>query len=326
MEHSYKNKIILNHDPLKKGNSLNVWIKKFNHKFLIVNIKEEGLEKHVKKIIEKENIHKYNVVYPGIKIKLTTLNVNLEIFRVLDYVRGLKIKVFKKIEVGFFTSGNELKKPRTKLKGSEINNSNYYSLITLLDFNFINKVYCGNLKDRAQYIENKLKYNSKKFNVIITTGGASVGEEDYLIEVINKIGKILFWKAAIKPGRPVALGKVDDCYVICLPGNPVSVQLLYALIIQPFIYYLAGAKFVLPQPEKLKVNFNMNKKTKRMEWLRVKKKKNNLEFIAEKFPKQGSGMISSIAYSDGIIEIPEHVSKIKIGESYDYFDFKILFS
>ena len=82
----------------------------------------------------------------------------------------------------------------------------------------------------------------------------------------------------------------------------------------------------MPQPEKLKVNFNMNKKTKRMEWLRVKKKKNNLEYVAEKFPKQGSGMISSIAYSDGIIEIPEHVSKIKIGESYDYFDFKILFS
>ena len=252
---------------------------------------------------------------------IVTNNLNL-----IAAIGVKKVKVLKKIKVGFFTSGNELKKPRTKLKGSEINNSNYYSFITLLDFNFINKVYCGNLKDRAQYIENKLKYNSKKFNIIITTGGASVGEEDYLIEVINKIGKILFWKAAIKPGRPVALGKVDDCYVICLPGNPVSVQLLYALIIQPFIYYLAGAKFVLPQPEKLKVNFNMNKKTKRMEWLRVKKKKNNLEFIAEKFPKQGSGMISSIAYSDGIIEIPEHVSKIKIDESYDYFDFKILFS
>ena len=199
-------------------------------------------------------------------------------------------------------------------------------MITLLDFNFIKKTYCGNLKDRAQFIENKLKHNSKKFNAIITTGGASVGEEHYLIDVINKIGKILFWKAAIKPGRPVALGKVDNCYVICLPGNPVSVQLLYALIIQPFIYYLAGTNFVLPRPEKLKVNFNMNKKTKRMEWLRVKKKKNNLEFIAEKFPKQGSGMISSIAYSDGIIEIPEYVSQIKIGESYDYFDFKILFS
>ena len=252
---------------------------------------------------------------------INTNNLNL-----IAAIGVKKIKVFKKIKVGFFTSGNELKKPRTKLKGSEINNSNYYSLITLLDFNFIKKTYCGNLKDRAQFIENKLKHNSKKFNAIITTGGASVGEEDYLIDVINKIGRILFWKAAIKPGRPVALGKVNDCYVICLPGNPVSVQLLYALIIQPFIYYLAGANFVLPQPEKLKVNFNMNKKTKRMEWLRVKKKKNKLEYIAEKFPKQGSGMISSIAYSDGIIEIPEHVSKIRSGEIYDYFDFKILFS
>ncbi len=70
----------------------------------------------------------------------------------------------------------------------------------------------------------------------------------------------------------------------------------------------------------------MHKKTKRLEWLRVKKNIRNLEFVAEKYPKQGSGMISSMAYSDGIIEIPESVSKIKSGEIYDYYDFKILFS
>jgi len=283
-------------------------------------------------VIKKIPIHGENHRIKGEDIKKgqTILkkgtNINTNNLNLIAAIGVKKIKVFKKIKVGFFTSGNELKNPKTKLKGSEINNSNYYSLVTLLDFKFIKKVYCGNLKDRAQYIENKLKYSSQKHNIIITTGGASVGEEDYLIEVINKIGKILFWKAAIKPGRPIALGKINNCYVICLPGNPVSVQLLYSLIIKPFIYYLAGANFILPKPEKLKVNFNMNKKTKRMEWLRVKKKKNNFEFIAEKFSKQGSGMISSIAYSDGIIEIPEYVSKIKIGESYDYFDFKILFS
>ena len=88
---------------------------------------------------------------------------------------------------------------------------------------------------------------------------------------------------------------------------------------------MAGGIFLLPVPEKIKVNFNMSKKTKRMEWLRVKKRKINIEFFAEKFPKQGSGMISSMAYSDGIIEIPESISKVKSGETYDYYDFKILF-
>ena len=111
-----------------------------------------------------------------------------------------------------------------------------------------------------------------------------------------------------------------------MPGNPVSVQLLFGFFIKPFIYYLSGSNFVLPEAEKIKVNFNMKKKTKRMEWLRVNKILKNSEFIAEKFPKQGSGMISSMAYSNGIIEIPEDVSKININDIYDYYDFKILFS
>ena len=145
------------------------------------------------------------------------------------------------------------------------------------------------------------------------------------LAIIKKNGKILFWKSAIKPGRPIAFGKINNCYIICLPGNPVSVHLLYAFIVKPFIDYIAGTNFLLPLPEKIKVNFGMNKKTKRMEWLRVRKKKKNSEFILEKYPEQGSGMISSMAYSDGIIEIPEEVSQIKPGEFYNYYDFKILF-
>ena len=258
------------------------------------------------------------VLTKGTKIDSTNLNLIAAI--------GLcKINVYKKISVGYFTSGNELRKPKIKLKGSEINNSNFYSLNSLLDIGVVNRFYCGNLKDESKIIESKFKILSKKFNILITAGGASVGEEDHLINVINKIGKILLWKAAIKPGRPIALGKINNSYIICLPGNPVSVQLLFGLLIKPFLLYLAGGNFILPKPEKIKVNFNMIKKTKRMEWLRVKKKKIKTEFFAEKFSKQGSGMISSMAYSDGIIEIPENVSKINIGDIYDYYDFKILF-
>ena len=252
--------------------------------------------------------------------KIDTTNLNL-----IAAIGKRKLQVFKKLKIGYFTNGNELRNPKTNLKGSEINNSNYYSLYSLLNIQLANSVYCGNLKDNFKIIEKKLFYNSKKFNLLITAGGASVGEEDYLINVIKKNGKILFWKSAIKPGRPIAFGKINNCYIICLPGNPVSVHLLYAFIVKPFIDYIAGTNFLLPLPEKIKVNFGMNKKTKRMEWLRVRKKKKNSEFILEKYPEQGSGMISSMAYSDGIIEIPEEVSQIKPGEFYNYYDFKILF-
>ena len=112
----------------------------------------------------------------------------------------------------------------------------------------------------------------KKYNIIITTGGASVGDEDHLINALSSLGKIYFWRAAIKPGRPIAFGKINNCYVICLPGNPVSVQLLYAMLIKPLIEKLSGGNFKLPNSNKIATNFSMKKKTQRMEWLRIIKK------------------------------------------------------
>ena len=236
-----------------------------------------------------------------------------------------KVEVFKKIKIGFFTSGNELRRPTKNLKKSEINNSNYFALNSLLDTSFISKKYLGNLKDNLKVVKNKIFAASKKNNIIITSGGASVGEEDHLIKALSDLGDIFFWKAAIKPGKPIALGKINNCYVICLPGNPVSVQLLFVMLINPLIKKLSGGNFNLPKSSKIVANFNMQKKTRRMEWLRIIKKTLNNKNIAIKYPKQGSGMISSITYSDGIIEIDADTSVIKKGDIFDYYDFDNLF-
>tara|TARA_Y100000768_G_C23943227_1_gene666238 strand:- start:210 stop:1421 length:1212 start_codon:yes stop_codon:yes gene_type:complete len=236
-----------------------------------------------------------------------------------------KVKVFKKIKIGFFTSGNELRKPTTNLKNAEINNSNYFALNSLLDQRFISKRYFGNLKDNLKIVKSNLLRASKKNNIIITAGGASVGDEDHLINALSSLGIIFFWRAAIKPGRPIAVGKINKCYVICLPGNPVSVQLLYAMLINPLIEKLSGGNFKLPNSNKIAAYFNMKKKTQRMEWLRITKKTINNQDVALKYPKQGSGMISSVSYSDGIIEIGEDVSEIKKGDIFNFYDFKTLF-
>ena len=161
--------------------------------------------------------------------------------------------------------------------------------------------------------------------MIITAGGASVGDEDHLIDALANLGKIFFWRAAIKPGRPIAFGKINKCFIICLPGNPVSVQLLYAMLIKPLIIKLCGGVLELPSSSKIHANFYMKKKTKRMEWLRVIKMKHNKKDYANKYPKQGSGMISSISYSNGIIEIDEGISKIKKGDIFEFYDFESLF-
>ncbi len=259
------------------------------------------------------------VLKKGSKIDVKNLNL-------IAAIGYNKVKVYSKIKVGFFTSGNELVRPTTKLTKSKINNSNFFLLNSLLNKNYISKRFLGNLSDNYKKVENNLLKNISKFNMIITTGGASVGDEDHLVKALENNGKIFFWRAAIKPGRPIAVGKIQNTYIVCLPGNPVSVQLLYAFIVKPLILKLLGAPLKKISAEKLKTNFSMIKKTKRLEWLRVSKKFIKNEYVIVKHPKQGSGMISSISYSDGIVEIPEHVSSIKKGDTFDYYDFDKLFN
>jgi len=259
-----------------------------------------------------------NILFKGDKINTT--NVNL-----IAAIGKKNVLIKKKIDVGYFTSGNELKEPTEKLKGSEINNSNYFSLKALLNKPYINSKYLGILKDKEKIISKSLLKSIKKYNVIITTGGASVGEEDHLIKTINNLGKLYFWKTAIKPGRPLALGKIKNTIIICLPGNPVSVHLLYGMIIRPFLEYLCSGKFLAPEGMLVKTDFTMNKKNKRLEWLRVNISKKRKNLVVRKYHKQGSGMISSIAFADGILEIPEDVTQILKNQLYTYYSFKNLF-
>ena len=252
--------------------------------------------------------------------KIDTKNLNL-----IAAIGYSKIKVYVKIKIGFYTSGNELVKPTTKLKNSKINNSNFYLLNSLLNKNYITKKFLGNLPDNANKIKKNLLKEVSKYNMIITTGGASVGDEDHLIDTLKNNGEIFFWRAAIKPGRPIAIGKIKKTYIVCLPGNPVSVQLLFAFVVKPLIYKLIGSLTNNVQPEKIPTNFSMIKKTKRLEWLRVSKKLIKDKYVLLKHPKQGSGMITSISYSDGVVEIPEDVSFINKGDVFDYYDFDKLF-
>ena len=252
--------------------------------------------------------------------KIDTKNLNL-----IAAIGYSKIKVYVKIKIGFYTSGNELVEPTTKLKNSKINNSNYYLLNSLLNKNYITKNFLGNLPDNADKIKKKLLNEVSKYNMIITTGGASVGDEDHLIDTLKNNGEVFFWRAAIKPGRPIAIGKIKKTYIVCLPGNPVSVQLLYAFVVKPLIFKLIGSLINNIKPEKVATNFSMIKKTRRLEWLRVSKKLIKDKYVLLKHPKQGSGMITSISYSDGVVEIPEDVNLIKKGDIFDYYDFDKLF-
>ena len=228
---------------------------------------------------------------------------------------GIKeIDVYEKLRVGIFTTGNELFEPGTKTSKSGIYDSNRYCLKNLLEtINCSIKDY-GIKKDNEKLIKNTLKKISKECDLIITTGGMSVGEDDYVRKVVENNGSLNFWNIAIKPGRPVALGKIFTKPFIGLPGNPVSVMITFLKIALPTINKLSG--FISPKEKNFIVitDFNFRKKSGRKEFLRVKVSKNlNGQIKIKNFPNTGSGVFTSMVETDGLIELPEKLTYLKKG-------------
>ena len=183
---------------------------------------------------------------------------------------GIKeISVFEKLTVGIFTTGNELFEPGKKVSSEGVYDSNRYCLKNLLETINCSVQDYGIKKDNEKLIKKSLKKISKKCDLIITTGGMSVGEEDYVRKIIEKNGFLNFWNIAMKPGRPVALGKIFKKPFIGLPGNPVSVMITFLKIALPTINKLSG--FLSPKEKSFIVttDFDFKKKSGRKEFLRV---------------------------------------------------------
>jgi len=228
---------------------------------------------------------------------------------------GIKeIEVHEKLKVGIFTTGDELFEPGTKASKNGIYDSNRYCLKNLLEtINCVVKDY-GIKKDKEKLIKNTLKKISKECDLIITTGGMSVGEEDYVRKVVEKNGSLNFWNISIKPGRPVALGNIFKKPFIGLPGNPVSVMITFLKIALPAINKLSG--FLSPKENNFIVatDFNFKKKSGRKEFLRVKvSKSSNGEIKIKHYPNTGSGVFTSMVETDGLVELPEKLTYLKKG-------------
>ena len=147
-----------------------------------------------------------------------------------------KVKVLKKPIISFFSTGDELISIDKKLKKGQIYDSNRYLLRGLLEKFPVMIKDAGVVPDNENKIINKFKKLSKESSVIITTGGVSVGDADYIRDALLKIGSINFWKISIKPGRPLAFGTIGSSYFFGLPGNPVSTSVTFDLFVRPAIY------------------------------------------------------------------------------------------
>ncbi|WP_419903807.1 gephyrin-like molybdotransferase Glp [Kiloniella sp.] len=233
-----------------------------------------------------------------------------------------RISVKKPLNVALFSTGDELKNPGETLVSGEVYDSNRYAITGLLQ-----KLGCmvtdlGILADDLPTISEALSKATGEFDLIITSGGVSVGEEDHVKQAVESQGSLHAWRLAIKPGRPIALGQLGQTAFVGLPGNPVAVIVTFANFVRPLIQILSGSTYREPFSFPVIAAFNHKKKIDRREWLRVHLKKNEHgAWEAHKFPRDGAGVLSSVCESDGFAELPEDLVTIEPGQIITYLPF-----
>ena len=232
-----------------------------------------------------------------------------------------KVKVFKKIKVSFFTSGDEVVPVDKKLPYGKVHDSNRFTLTGMLAKHNIDVIDLGHAKDNIRDIKDKFKIAVKKSDIVISTGGVSVGDADYIKDVVKSLGNINFWKVAVKPGRPLAFGKIKDTIFFGLPGNPVSVMITFLLFVLPTIYLLAGKSYELVKDEAILLS-NLKKRQGRAELQRgIYTMKNNKYFV-KTVGEQGSGILSSMNNANCLIYLPVEKGKSNKNDVVKIIKFK----
>jgi len=229
-----------------------------------------------------------------------------------------KIKVFKKLKVGFFSTGDEIVKVGAKIKSGQVYNSNHFTIYSMLSRLNIESLDLGLIPDSKVIIKNTLLKAAKKADVIITTGGVSVGEADYMKEVLKEVGQVLFWKLSIKPGRPMAYGKINKTDFFGLPGNPVSAMVTFYQIVQGALKIRMGLKIDDAIPLlKVECVESIFKRPGRTEFQRGRLFQSNEVWKVKTTGHQGSGILSSMSKANCFIVLSADRGAIKAGEIVD---------
>ena len=237
-----------------------------------------------------------------------------------------KLEVARPLRIGVFSTGDELKEPGEALKPGQIYDTNRYALIALVK-NFGQDVKdLGILPDNLPIIKQALAQAAKDCDLILTSGGVSDGDEDHVKTAITSQGEISFWKLKIKPGKPIAFGRINDTHIIGLPGNPVAAFLGFMLFVRPVIALKEGRNDLTPLSVPLISKDNFKKAKGRREFPRVVLRKEEAGLRAYFFRPEGSGIVSSLAHSQGIADLGEEIETIKPGDTLEVILFKEGFS
>ncbi|MDR7268246.1 molybdopterin molybdotransferase [Pelomonas saccharophila] len=224
--------------------------------------------------------------------------------------------------VALFSTGDELVMPGEPLPPGAIYNSNRFTLRALVEGLGCEVIDLGIVPDQLDATRAALREAAAKADVILTSGGVSVGEEDHLRPAVQAEGQLDLWAIAIKPGKPFAYGRVGQAHFIGLPGNPVSSLVTFLVLVRPFLLKLQGAARVTPRGYRLAAGFDWPKPDKRREFLRVRL--DEAGGLAM-FSNQSSGVLTSAFWADGLLDNPAGQA-FKVGDAVRFIPFAELLS
>lgn len=223
----------------------------------------------------------------------------------------LTVAVRVPLRVVIFSTGDEIATAPAPLRPGQIYDANKPMLAALLHRLGAVVADGGVLPDTLEATREALRAAAARAELVITSGGVSMGEEDHVRAAIEAVGTLEFWRVAIKPGRPVALGVLGGTPLLGLPGNPVAALITFTAIGRPLLDRLAGATYITPPRFLVRSAFPYRKKPGRREYLRVQFDAGG---AARRHPREGAGILTSLTESDALMELPEEMSALAVGD------------
>ncbi|ALP53798.1 hypothetical protein Tel_12015 [Candidatus Tenderia electrophaga] len=233
-----------------------------------------------------------------------------------------RIKVYKRLTVALINSGNELVMPGHALQPGQVYNSNYFTLRALLENCGCEVLDVNILEDDLGQSKTVLQHAAASADVVVTSGGVSVGEEDHIRAAVEALGSVRLWRVRIKPGKPFAFGRIGDAAFLGLPGNPVSCFVTFCLLARPYLLACQGMDRVLPRRLVVHADFNTDKPDKR-DTFRSAVLERGEELRVQLLPKQNSASLAPLLQGDGLVHIPAFL-KVGQGMTLDFYPFNEL--
>ena len=241
------------------------------------------------------------------------------------------IDVRRRVRVALFSTGDEIAEPGSPLGGAALYDSNRYLLAAAVARFGAEITDLGILRDEPKALARAIAAAAIDHDLVLTSGGVSTGEADYVRSAVESVGRIVFWRVAIKPGRPVAMGVIpggetgEAAAFVGLPGNPVAVFVTFVRVVRPLLLRLAGA---LPEPlvaMPARAAFSYKKRKGRREYVRVALRTGGDGMIdAVKYPQDGAGVLTSLTETDGLAELGEDVTNIEPGAMVGFLPYASL--